>query len=258
MKFFRVKNWEKYQHYKDRKPIWIKLHTSLLSDYGFSAITDEKKYHLIAIWLLAASLDNKIPYDGAWVSKHIQASSPVDLSFFESIGFITAYDDASNALASCYGIASLDKEKEKEEEKENPPTPLEGGGGGFFKNGEQIKSRAKTQHAGEQRFFRATTHFEKFWKAYPKRVSKGQAERAWRKLSPDEQLIAIILQAIERAKTSEKWLKNGGQYIPYPATWLNAKGWLDEIESSRADPPKFAGVWLKDKHGRGADCTPPR
>ena len=72
--------------------------------------------------------------------------------------------------------------------------------------------------------------FEKFWKAYPKRVSKGQAERVWKRLKPSEQLIAKILQAVERAKTSDKWRKDSGQFIPYPATWLNAKGWEDEIE----------------------------
>lgn len=70
--------------------------------------------------------------------------------------------------------------------------------------------------------------FARFWQAYPKRVSKGQAEKTWRKLSPDEQLILKILQGIERAKTSDQWLKDGGQFIPYPSTWLNAKGWEDE------------------------------
>jgi len=72
--------------------------------------------------------------------------------------------------------------------------------------------------------------FESFWKAYPKKYSKGQAEKVWRRLKPSEQLIAKILQAVERAKTSEKWRKDSGQFIPYPATWLNAKGWEDEVE----------------------------
>lgn len=70
--------------------------------------------------------------------------------------------------------------------------------------------------------------FAEFWQAYPKKRSKGQAEKAWNKLKPDEQLHNRILQSLEQAKTSAEWTKDNGQYIPYPATWLNAKGWEDE------------------------------
>jgi hypothetical protein len=70
--------------------------------------------------------------------------------------------------------------------------------------------------------------FEQFWKAYPKRRSKGQAEKAFLKINPDEQLLSAILEAVERAKKSEDWIKEKGKYIPHPATWLNAKGWEDE------------------------------
>jgi len=40
----------------------------------------------------------------------------------------------------------------------------------------------------------------------------------------------VIIQSLEQAKTSVDWTKEKGKYIPYPATWLNAKGWEDEIE----------------------------
>ena len=73
-------------------------------------------------------------------------------------------------------------------------------------------------------------HFNTFWEVYPKKKSKGQAEKAFSKLNPDEQLLATILTAIERAKKSVDWQKEEGQYIPHPATWLNAKGWEDEIK----------------------------
>src|SRR5690625_5046406 len=62
--------------------------------------------------------------------------------------------------------------------------------------------------------------FDRFWAEYPKKRSKGQAERAFAKLNPNEQLLADILRGIKRAKTSEQWQRDGGQFIPYPATWL--------------------------------------
>lgn len=70
--------------------------------------------------------------------------------------------------------------------------------------------------------------FERFYEAYPKKKSKGDAEKAWKAIDPDEHLADTILQAVQRAKTSEQWLKNRGQFIPYPASWLRDKGWLDE------------------------------
>ncbi len=71
--------------------------------------------------------------------------------------------------------------------------------------------------------------FDRFWKAYPQKKSKGYAQKAFLKLNPSEQLMDIMLDAIERAKTSRDWKKESGQFIPYPASWLNAKGWEDEI-----------------------------
>lgn len=71
--------------------------------------------------------------------------------------------------------------------------------------------------------------FEDFWEVYPKKKAKGDAEKAWTSIKPNELLAEQILQAVQRAKTSEQWRKDLGQFIPYPATWLRDKGWLDEI-----------------------------
>lgn len=73
--------------------------------------------------------------------------------------------------------------------------------------------------------------FARFWSAYPNKKSKGRAQKAFEKLNPNEQLLATILEAIERAKTSVQWTKNSGEYIPHPASWLNAAGWEDEFSN---------------------------
>lgn len=80
--------------------------------------------------------------------------------------------------------------------------------------------------------------FDRFWKAYPKKKSKGDAKRAWKKIKPDEQLQDRIHRAIERAKTSVDWTKDNGKWVPYPASWLNAEGWEDDVSAR----PKFGGI----------------
>ena len=72
--------------------------------------------------------------------------------------------------------------------------------------------------------------FEEFWKAFPKKASKGSALKAWNKLRPGKELREKIMAAIERAKKSEQWNRENGRFIPYPATWLHAQGWEDELE----------------------------
>ncbi len=70
--------------------------------------------------------------------------------------------------------------------------------------------------------------FAEFWVLYPKKKSKGDAEKAWRKLSPSAEFLVLILAGVRRAKSSRQWLKQSGEFIPYPATWLRAKGWEDQ------------------------------
>ncbi len=81
--------------------------------------------------------------------------------------------------------------------------------------------------------------FELFWIAYPKKKSKGQAEKAWKVLNPSSDLQTKILQAIEVVRVSPEWRKERGQFIPYPATWLRAKGWEDEtMKEEEWEPPE--------------------
>lgn len=83
--------------------------------------------------------------------------------------------------------------------------------------------------------------FETFWKAYPKKVGKDAASKAFAKRKPDDKLMKEILQAVELQKGSDQWTKDGGQYIPNPATWLNQGRWMDELEQAPPDNP-FAGA----------------
>ena len=73
--------------------------------------------------------------------------------------------------------------------------------------------------------------FGTFWTAYPRKRKKGDAESAWKSLLKAKKLpeINTILTAIEKFKTTDDWTKENGQFIPYPATWLRAFCWEDEI-----------------------------
>lgn len=73
--------------------------------------------------------------------------------------------------------------------------------------------------------------FDKFWAQWPKRKDKAAAIKAWNKLRPDDQLQLTILSAIRVQCATAEWMKDRGQYIPNPATWLNGRRWEDEVET---------------------------
>jgi hypothetical protein len=55
----RIKNWEKYQNFKDRRPPWIKLHRDLLDDKEFHELSGPSVKVLIFLWLLASEDETK-------------------------------------------------------------------------------------------------------------------------------------------------------------------------------------------------------
>lgn len=73
--------------------------------------------------------------------------------------------------------------------------------------------------------------FERFWNAYPKvrRQKKKDAKKAWDKLKPSLELCHQMAVALEAQKRSEEWTRDGGRYIPMPATWIRGERWTDEI-----------------------------
>lgn len=79
--------------------------------------------------------------------------------------------------------------------------------------------------------------FIDFWSKYPKKKAKGDAEKAWKKIKPTE--YDALFAGLEAQKKSNDWLKDGGKFIPYPASWLNGRRWEDseviEIED-KTDP----------------------
>lgn len=73
--------------------------------------------------------------------------------------------------------------------------------------------------------------FAEWWPHYPKKVKKLDAEKAYRAalkrgVTPEE-----LLQGLQRQKTAWKAKGTEPQYIPYPATWLRAGSWEDELDT---------------------------
>lgn len=81
--------------------------------------------------------------------------------------------------------------------------------------------------------------FDRFWSAYPRKCAKQAAKRKFetifRKTKEERRpgLLEAMLKALEGQRRSDQWLKDDGQFIPHPTTWLNQARWEDEVAVSQ-------------------------
>lgn len=95
-------------------------------------------------------------------------------------------------------------------------------------NAPVIQSESESESESNTR----DAQFGLFWDAYPRKVGKIAAKKAFLKTSKD--IFPDIMHAVEEQKATPQWLKNGGEFIPNPATWLNQGRWEDDVHGSIA------------------------
>lgn len=85
--------------------------------------------------------------------------------------------------------------------------------------------------------------FAEFWAAYPRKVAKPQAAKAFARLRPlPDGLLDTILSALKAQAESDQWRRENGRFIPHPATWLNARRWEDESLPDGGQEPERRGA----------------
>lgn len=84
-----------------------------------------------------------------------------------------------------------------------------------------------------------TVGFASFWSAYPKKAAKPAAHKALKAAKLKAGELDLILNDIEARKESEDWTKEGGKYVPNPATYLNQRRWEDGLSYG---PAKVNGI----------------
>ena len=91
------------------------------------------------------------------------------------------------------------------------------------------KNKNKSKNKSKEKVQEKEKLFERFWTAYPRKVAKQTAMRAFEKIDPDEAMLETMIAAIGKWKMTDQWNEAGGQFIPHPATWLNQRRWEDEL-----------------------------
>lgn len=90
--------------------------------------------------------------------------------------------------------------------------------------------------------------FETFWSAYPRKVGRVSALKAWKRDGRPE--LSVLIAALEKWKGTDQWQKDGGKFVPYPASWLNGKRWEDEMLAGEEPLPRVHPGMTKEEEKR--------
>ena len=122
--FLRIRNWGEFQHYKDRDPPWIKLHRNLLTSRTWVSLDDASRVLAVALMMLAAGTDNRIPADRAYLRRVAYLNCDPDWQPLIAVQFIELVDengalwpDASTLLASDTKCSSEERREETEKSR---------------------------------------------------------------------------------------------------------------------------------------------
>ena len=112
----RIKNWSKFQHFKDRKPPWVKLYRDLLDDIEWHELDSKAAKVLTMLWLIASENDGEIPSTKI-LSFRLRMSEKDTKDCINKLSHWIE-DDCIDLISNVYQDDRLETERETEKETE--------------------------------------------------------------------------------------------------------------------------------------------
>jgi hypothetical protein len=108
-----IPNWDRFQHYKDRAPAWIKLHLSFLGNDAWLELSTADRCLLICIWMLIGRYGNgRLKADERWLKSQAKAHKS-SLTRLNDAGFIQF---SASPVAEMPARAEVEGSKEPKKE----------------------------------------------------------------------------------------------------------------------------------------------
>lgn len=105
--FLAVKDFAKHQHYRDRRPPWIKLYASILTDATFLQLPEAAQAQLVKLWVLASQFGDPLPNNPRLLAGKIGCTGKFHLAVLIASGFLIPTENpASGPLANVEDSAS--------------------------------------------------------------------------------------------------------------------------------------------------------
>jgi len=115
---YRVKDWTKFQHFKDRSPPWVKLYRDLLDDLDWHDLDAESAKALVMIWLIASEdkdMSGSLP-DNRRLAFRLRMTEAKLKQTLTKLSNYLEHDDI-DMISSCYQVDIPEEEEEEETDK---------------------------------------------------------------------------------------------------------------------------------------------
>lgn len=117
----RIKNWDRFQHFKDRKPIWIKLYRDLLDDLNWHELDGKSAKALVMIWLIASEDHGKLP-ETKTLAFRLRMSEKETKEVVTKLSQWLEQDDI-NTISDVYQDDMPEKRREETDKEKETDTP---------------------------------------------------------------------------------------------------------------------------------------
>lgn len=110
----RIKGWAKFQHFKDRRPPWIKLYRDILEDPDWHDLDGDAAKMLVALWLIASEdedQEGKLP-DVRRIAFRLRSSEAVVVQLLKKLSHYLEQDDI-NLISDGYQLDAPETETEE-------------------------------------------------------------------------------------------------------------------------------------------------
>ncbi len=210
----KIKDWHKFQHFKDRRPLWIKLYRDILDNHDISLISDFAFRVLVGCWLLASEDETRqgiLPSIDTISFRLRQPKSKIDKALQELSSFLI--QDDIKAISSGYQPDALETETEIEKENKEKDDFL-------------VFDSFRMSYPGTKKG--AKTEFNNYKKKH----------KDWREVLP------LLQPAINKQMIARRKLESSGVFVPswkHLQTWINQRCWEEEPEQIPDKATKYEG-----------------
>lgn len=178
-----------------------------------------------------------------WCQNFVDHLEPVYRKRHTETPIKPSFRDENTSIADISVAESTQrKEKKRKEKKSKEKESKEDTLSADENVGLSVQKPHQNDHIEKPKKHTLSNHqlerFNQFWEQYPKKKAKLAAMKAWAKLKPDEILFGEIMYGLSRARSSMEWKREGGRFIPHPATFLNEGRWEDEYLQSEQRPTR--------------------
>jgi len=227
---------------------WISVHRQLLDNWLWQAKPFSRGQAWIDMLLKASHADGKIFVRGQIIEvKRGQLGYSEDSlsvawgwsrnkvrNFLETLEKEGQIVQLKNHISSVVTITNYEQYQNKDLKQNNKRT-TEGQQKGTINN---VNNVNKQQECPKD--------FDFFWNEYPKKRKKLDAIKAFLKINPDATLLEKMIASVRAYKQTEDWKKDNGQFVPLPASYLNARRWEDVLKVEVGKAPT-SGACMVDK-----------